>query len=61
MPDAFVALSTIRVKSWHGRTALPPGCGVRNSILSIWYAHAEDASKDLIDEQHLLASERKAA
>lgn len=51
---AFAVLNTLRLKSWHGRSALPDGCGVRNSILNIWYHSPEQANKDLITEHQLL-------
>jgi hypothetical protein len=47
---AFVVLNTFRLKSWHGRTAIPAGLGVRNSILNIWYAKVEDANAELAEE-----------
>lgn len=50
---AFVVFNTLRLKSWHGRSALPDGCGVRNSILNIWYHSPEHANKDLIAEHQL--------
>lgn len=43
--SAFVVLNTIRLKSWHGRTLLSEQSGVRNSILNIWYAKAEDIER----------------
>lgn len=44
--SAFVVLNTMRLKSWHGRSTLAEQQGVRNSILNIWYAKAEDARRD---------------
>ncbi len=43
----FSVLNTVGWKSWHGRSTLPPNCGVRNSILNIWYQNVEDANLDL--------------
>jgi hypothetical protein len=47
---AFAVLNTFRLKSWHGRTAIPAGLGDRNSILNIWYARVEDANAELAEE-----------
>jgi len=35
---AFAVSNSIGRKSWHGREQLPPGSGVRNSILNIFFA-----------------------
>ena len=35
---AFVVNNTMRKKSWHGRESLPEGCGVRNTLLNIYFA-----------------------
>jgi hypothetical protein len=35
---AFAVSNSIGKKSWHGREQLPPGSGVRNSILNIFFA-----------------------
>ncbi len=35
---AFAVSNSIGRKSWHGREAIPPGSGVRNSILNIFFA-----------------------
>lgn len=58
---AFVVLNTIRLKSWHGRSTLTPMCGVRNSILNIWYAKAEDANREIVAENEAMKASRKAA
>jgi hypothetical protein len=47
---AFAVLNTFRLKSWHGRTAIPAFLGHRNSILNIWYAKVENANIELADE-----------
>jgi hypothetical protein len=44
---AFVVINTLRLRSWHGRTALPENSGVRNTILNIWYARPEDGNPEL--------------
>jgi len=43
----FAVLNNVTWKSWHGRSTLPSQCGVRNSILNIWYQNAEDANLDI--------------
>jgi hypothetical protein len=43
----FSVLNNLSWKSWHGRSTLPANCGVRNTILNIWYQDAEDANLDL--------------
>lgn len=48
---AFVVLNKVGIKSWHGRTTLQEASGVRNSILNIWYAKAEDGHKDLFGQK----------
>lgn len=35
---AFAVSNSLTHKSWHGREELPPGSGVRNSILNIFFA-----------------------
>jgi hypothetical protein len=35
---AFAVSNSLGRKSWHGREAIPPGSGVRNSILNIFFA-----------------------
>jgi len=44
---AFVVLNTVRRRSWHGREELRPDCGVRNTILNLYYENAADANPDL--------------
>lgn len=34
---AFVVNNTLTRKSWHGRETLPPGSGVRNTLLNTFY------------------------
>lgn len=34
---AFVVNNTLTKKSWHGREMLPPGAGVRNTLLTTFY------------------------
>jgi hypothetical protein len=34
---AFVVNNTVTRKSWHGREKLPPGAGVRNTLLNTFY------------------------
>jgi hypothetical protein len=49
---AFAVLNTLRLRSWHGRTKLGGETGVRNTILNIWYAKAEDANPDLVEQYY---------
>ncbi len=49
---AFVVINTLRLRSWHGRTPLDEGLAVRNTILNIWYAKAEDANADLVQQYY---------
>ncbi|HWL07943.1 MAG TPA: hypothetical protein VNQ76_06045 [Planctomicrobium sp.] len=58
---AFVVLNTIRLKSWHGRSVLNEACGVRNSILNIWYEKAEHANTEIVEENQMLFPTAKAA
>ncbi len=39
---AFVVNNKITRKSWHGREQLPPGSGVRNTLLNTFYETARD-------------------
>lgn len=45
---AFVVLNSARRRSWHGRETLRENCGVRNSILNLYYADAEHGNPDLV-------------
>jgi hypothetical protein len=38
---AFAVSNSFSRKSWHGREQLPPGSGVRNSILNIFFATSD--------------------
>jgi hypothetical protein len=58
---AFSVLNTLRLKSWHGRSSLSSQCGVRNSILNIWYQNAEDANTEIQAENEHFAKLGKAA
>jgi hypothetical protein len=39
---AFVVNNTLSKKSWHGREELPPGAGVRNTLLNTFYETPRD-------------------
>jgi hypothetical protein len=39
---AFVVNNTFTKKSWHGREELPPGAGVRNTLLNTYYETPRD-------------------
>ena len=47
---AFAVVNTFRLKSWHGKTAIPACLGNRDSILNIWYAKVENANAELAEE-----------
>lgn len=51
---AFAVLNTLRLKSWHGRSTIPPQAGQRHSLLNIWYEQADDANIDLVAENRQL-------
>ncbi len=46
----FAVLNNTTWKSWHGRSTLPANCGVRNSILNLWYLKPEDANLDIYSQ-----------
>lgn len=58
---AFVVLNGLTLKSWHGRTTIREGSGIRLSLLNIWYAKAEDAHPELLDEYAASPPVKKAA
>lgn len=47
---AFVVNNTVMKKSWHGREKLPPGAGVRNTILSTFYEDQQPGFSGYLDE-----------
>ena len=55
---AFAVVNTMTMRSWRGREPLPAGCGVRNSLLQIYYADAADANPEVVEE---LTALRQAA
>ena len=58
---AFVVFNTLQVRSWHGRSELRKGCGVRDSLLNIWYAKPEHANRELVDELRVFDPQAQAA
>lgn len=53
---AFSVLNDLGLKSWHGRSTIPPTNLVRNSLLHIWYAEPDDTDMELQDYQRILQS-----
>lgn len=47
---AFSVLNTLTLKSWHGRTSIAAGQGVRDSLLNIWYEKVDHANPELAEE-----------
>lgn len=54
---AFVVLNTLTLRSWHGRSELPEGCGVRQSLLNIWYLKPEDANPEIVRDNEAIERE----
>ena len=55
---AFVVNNTLTKKSWHGREELPPGAGVRNTLLNTFYETPRDGYSGYLPDE---APARKAA
>ena len=51
---AFAVLNATGLKSWHGRSTIPPTSGVRNSLLHIWYAEPDESDAELAEYQAFL-------
>ena len=53
---AFSVLNDIGLKSWHGRSTIPPMNCVRNTLLHIWYAEPDETDRELAAYQKFLRS-----
>ncbi len=51
---AFSVLNDIGLKSWHGRSTIPPMNRVRNTLLHIWYAEPDETDQELAEYQRFL-------
>ena len=51
---AFSVLNDFGMKSWHGRSTIPPMDRVRNTLLHIWYAEADETDLELKAYQQFL-------
>ncbi len=61
---AFSVLNDFGLKSWHGRSTIPPMNRIRNSLLHIWYAEPDETNVELQAYQQFLkapAALRKSA
>lgn len=62
---AFSVLNDFGMKSWHGRSTIPPMNGIRNSLLHIWFTEPDETDKELATYQSYLkapvALQRKIA
>lgn len=48
---AFVVNDSATRQSWHGREAIPPGCGVRNTLLNTFYADPRPGYSGYLEEE----------
>ena len=53
---AFSVLNDVGVKSWHGRSTIPPMNRVRNTLLHIWYAEPDESDRELAAYEQFLKS-----
>jgi hypothetical protein len=51
---AFSVLNDFGMKSWHGRSTIPPIDRVRNTLLHIWYAEPDETDVELKTYQQIL-------
>ena len=47
---SFAVVNTMRIRSWHGRPPLEAGCGVRNTLLQVYYAQRSEGDEDVVRE-----------
>jgi hypothetical protein len=53
---AFSVLNDFGIKSWHGRSTIPSMDRVRNTLLHIWYAEADETDRELVAYRQFLQS-----
>ena len=53
---AFSVLNDVGLKSWHGRSTIPPMNQIRNSLLHIWYADPDETHQELASYQKFIQS-----
>jgi hypothetical protein len=56
---AFSVLNDFGLKSWHGRSTIPPMNRVRNTLLHIWYAEPDETHEELVSYQQFLQAPSK--
>ena len=54
---AFSVLNDFGMKSWHGRSTIPPMDRVRNTLLHIWYSEADETDRELVAYRQFIQSQ----